>query len=256
MKREIQRLLDDYWKWLKDETDLQIIDEWIQVHTPFLDRHNDLLTIYIMAHNGRFLLTDDGYIVDDLEQSGCRINSPKRRMLFETTLRGFGVGTNEQTEALEVWASKEDFALKKHNLVQAMLAVNDMFYLATPTITSLFLEDVAIWLTNSQVRYTPNLKLTGRSGYDHRFDFVIPKSSHLPERIIRTINRPTRDAAEAIVFSWMDTRETRAPESRVYAILNDSDQAVAMTVIDAMRSYDVRPIVWSERQEALEDLAA
>lgn len=227
MTMEIQTLLDEYWRWLKDETDLQFLDKWIQVDTPFLDRHNDYLTIYIKGSNGKYLLTDDGYIVDDLEQSGCRIQSPKRKLLFETTLRGFGVQTNEQTKALEVWSSREDFAMKKHGLVQAMLAINDLFYLATPTIKGLFLEDVENWLTENNIRYTPNLKLTGQSGYDHRFDFVIPKSSHLPERIIRTINRPTRDTAEAIVFSWMDTREMRSPESRVYAILNDSNQAVA-----------------------------
>ena len=210
---EMQNLLDEYWKWLRRETDLQQIDGWIQVTTPYLDRHNDYLTIYVTSCNGRYLLTDDGYIVEDLEQSGCRINSPKRRSLFETTLNGFGIQVNEETNALEVWSSKDEFALKKHNIVQAMLAVNDFFYLATP-ITSLFPEEVASWLNINNIRYTPDLKLTGQSGYDHRFDFVIPKSSEQPERIIRAINRPTRDTTEAIVFSWMDTRETRSPNRK------------------------------------------
>ena len=253
---ELQGLLDKYWEWLRDETGLQRIAEWVQISTPYLDRHNDYLAIYVKSQDDRYLLTDDGYVVEDLEQSGCRLNSPKRRILFDTTLRGFGIRANEQTKALEVWASREEFALKKHNLVQAMLAVNDLFYLATPTISSLFLEDVTNWLNINNIRYTPDLKLTGRSGYDHRFEFVIPMSSQQPERIIRAINRPTRDTAEAIVFSWMDTRDTRASESRAYAILNDSVQSVAGAVIDAMHSYDVWPIVWSRREEAVAELAA
>ena len=38
----------------------------------------------------------------------------------------------------------QDFPLRKHNLVQAILAVNDLFYLAVPAGQS-FLEDAA-WL--------------------------------------------------------------------------------------------------------------
>ena len=64
------------------------------------------------------------------------------------------------------------------------------------------------------------------------------------------------DLTQAVVFSWIDTRETRAPESRAYAILNDADRAIAENVLDAIRSYDVRPVPWSRRETAREDLAA
>ncbi|WP_418888699.1 DUF1829 domain-containing protein, partial [Methanothrix soehngenii] len=37
------------------------------------------------------------------------------------------------------------------------------------------------------------MKFTGKSGYDHLFDFVIPKSKKRPERILQAINRPSRD---------------------------------------------------------------
>ena len=137
-----------------------------------------------------------------------------------------------------------------------MLAVNDLFYLASPTIASLFYEDVVSWLDLSDIRYTPSVKFTGKSGYDHRFDFVIPKSRTQPERVLRAINRPSRDTAQAMAFSWIDTREVRSPETRAYAILNDSEQTVSENVLDAMRNYDVHPVPWSARDEAREELAA
>jgi hypothetical protein len=56
------------------------------------------------------------------------------------TLNGFGVKLVDGV--MEVRASKDDFPMRKHNLVQAMLAVNDLFYLASPIVSSLFLEDV------------------------------------------------------------------------------------------------------------------
>ena len=254
MIQDVQGLIDRYWIWLKDRTKLREIGDWIEITTPYLDRHNDCLQIYAKRANGGFVLTDDGYILEDLEQSGCRIDSPKRQALFNTTLNGFGVQSDGR--ALEIRTSADNFALRKHNLVQAMLAVNDLFYLASPTIASLFHEDVVAWLDLSDVRYTPNVKFTGKSGYDHRFDFVIPKSRAHPERILRAINRPSRDTAQAMAFSWIDTREVRSPEARAYAVLNDSEQIVSENVLDAMRNYDVHPIPWSSRDKARDELAA
>ena len=255
MTDEIQALLDQYWEWLRDKTTLRQVNGWVEITTPYLDRHNDRLQIYAIRRDGRYLLADGGYVLDDLEQSGCRIDGGRREALLAMTLNGFGVRRAENQ--LQVNATKSSFALRKHNLLQAMLAVNDMFYVAPPAVANLFYEDVVEWLDASNVRYTPNVKFTGASGYDHLFPFVIPKSNAQPERILRPINRPNRERAQAMAFSWIDTRDVRPSESRAYAILNDSDAgSVSAAVLDAMRSYQVNPILWSEREAALPELAA
>ncbi len=254
MIQEIQDLIDNYVKWLKDKTVLRQVKDWVEITTPYLDRHNDYLQIYAKRQNAGYLLTDDGYVLEDLEQSGCKLESAKRQALLRITLNGFGVQANEGR--LEIHASPDNFALRKHNLVQAMLAVNDLFYLAVPMVASLFYEDVIAWLDLHEVRYTPKVKFTGKSGYDHLFDFVIPKSRSYPERILHTINRPNRDSAQVLAFSWIDTKEVRPPESRAYALLNDSDQTISTSVVDALRSYDVNPILWSKREDVRKELAA
>ena len=154
-------------------------------------------------------------------------------------------------------ASADNFALRKHNLVQAMLAVNDLFYLASPVIASLFHEDVAAWLDDSNIRYTPSVKFSGKSGYDHRFDFVIPKSRNQPERVLRTINRPSRNTAQTAVFSWIDTKEVRSSNSQAYAILNDSEQTISENILESMRQVRRAsdPVVES-RERTCEELAA
>ena len=129
--QDIQNLLDAYHVWLKDKTVLHLIDQWVEITTPYLDRHNDYLQIYVKKTNGGFLLTDDGYIIDDLKQSGCKLDSQKRQELLKMTLNGFGV--QKEGNELQVHASVESFASRKHNLLQAMLAVNDMFCLAIET---------------------------------------------------------------------------------------------------------------------------
>ena len=253
MIQEVQKLIDEYTSWLKDKTRLRKVDDWVEITTPYLDRHNDYIQIYAKKERDGYLLTDDGYTIDDLEQSGCRLDSEKRRKLLAITLNGFGVSLNNK--ALEVHSSPESFALKKHNLVQAILAVNDMFYMAVPIVASIFYEDVVSWLDLNDIRYTPKVKFAGKSGYDHLFDFVIPKSRKQPERILKTINRPSRDTAQAITFAWIDTKDTRPPGSRAYVVLNDSRNKVQPGVIDALRNYDVNPILWSKREEFKDELA-
>lgn len=255
MLDEIQRLLEDYRIWLKDRTSLRDINgSSVEITTPYLDRHNDALQIYARRENAGFVLTDDRYTIHDLEASGCSLSTQKRKDLLAMTLNGFGVKLNDQ--AIEVHATTENFPARKHNLVQAMLAVNDLFYLAKPVVESLFYEDVIEWLDANDVRYTPKAKFTGTGGYDHLFDFVIPKSRRHPERILQAINRPTRDNAESFIYAWGDTRQVRAPESGAYAILNDAEQAVSGGVLDAFRNYEIQAVPWSTRALVVADLAA
>ena len=254
MINEIQKLIDSYLVWLKDKTILRQIKDWVEITTPYLDRHNDYLQIYVKKEDGGFLLTDDGYIIEDLRESGCELESKKRRDLLHLTLNGFGVKI--ENNALIIRASNENFSLQKHNLVQSMLAVNDLFYLAVPMITSLFLEDVTSWLELNEIRYTPRVKFTGKSGYDHLFYFVIPASRRQPERILQLINRPSRETAQALAFSWIDTKDVRPINSRAYAFLNDSDHAPTSSVILALKNYDVYPVLWSEREGVRTELSS
>lgn len=252
---EIEKLLNEYRVWLKDKTTLREVgDSWVEITTPYLDRHNDALQIYVRQANGGYLLSDDSYTIHDLEASGCSLNTEKRKDLLRTTLNGFGVKLND--ESLQIHATSETFPLRKHNLIQAMLAVNDLFYLAKPMVESLFWEDVVAWLDANEVRYTPKVKFTGISGYDHLFDFVIPKSRIQPERIVQAINRPTRDTTEVIIHRWNDTREVRPRDSKAYAVLNDTEQPIPPGVSDALTAWEIRPVPWSHRADVVPELVS
>ena len=255
MVQEIEKLLSDYRAWLKDKTTLREVNgTWVEITTPYIDRHNDALQIYARQENGGYVLTDDRYTLHDLEASGCSLNTDKRRDLLRMTLNGFGVKLND--EALEVHATSENFPLRKHSLIQAILAVNDLFYLAKPIVESLFYEDVIAWLEANEIRYTPKVKFTGTSGFDHLFDFVIPKFRKQPERIVQAISRPTRDHAQTFILAWLDTRQVRPPESKAYAVLNDQEQEIPGGVLDAFRNYQIQPVPFSGRATVVAELAA
>jgi hypothetical protein len=254
MIEEIQALMDQYRAWLKDRTALREIDGWVEVTTPYLDRHNDHLQIYVARNDSGYLLTDDGYILTDLLQSGFNLDSPKRQGLLRVTLNSFGVQQNDGQ--LQVHANPENFPMRKHSLVQAMLAINDLFNLAEAQVASLFLEDVARWLDLNEVRYTPRVTFRGKSGYEHNYDFVIPRSKRQPERLLKAVNSPSKQAAEVVAFAWIDTKDVREPESKALAFLNDSSRPIAGGVLEALTTYHIQPVLWSKRETVREILAA
>lgn len=79
---EVKTLLDSYVSWLRDKTTLRQVNDWVEITTPYLDRHNDLLQIYAKRSDSGYILTDDGYVIEDLEQSGCKLETTKRQALL------------------------------------------------------------------------------------------------------------------------------------------------------------------------------
>lgn len=169
--------------------------------------------------------------------------------MLNITLKSLGI--ERVNDELTVRANSKNFNQKKHSLLQAMIAINDLFYLARPAVASFFLEDVLAWLDQREISYVPRLKFTGKSGYDHYFDFAIPRTKENPERIAKAINTPNKSNAESFIFSWIDTRENRPENSKALAILNDENGKAMTEVEEALTSYDVHPIFWSARDESI-----
>jgi hypothetical protein len=251
---EIDLLIDGYWRWLRDRSSIKQINDWTEITTPYLDRHNDYLQIYARKNGKNFILTDGGETLTDLEQSGCPIDSPKRQSILKSILNGFGI--EQDGHELRVHATPENFAVRKHNLIQAILSVHDMFFLASPTVEALFFEDVAAWLESEDIRFTPRVKFSGKSGFDHMFDFVIPKSKSASERIIRAINSPSRTTVLNFITAWLDTRDSRPENAQPYAFLNDAEKTVGGNMTDALTNYGITPVEWSLRDQFRERLAA
>ncbi|GMO54271.1 MAG: DUF1829 domain-containing protein [Candidatus Endomicrobiellum trichonymphae] len=255
----IMILIDSYYKWLKEKTTLTNIKDWIEITTPYIDRHNDYIQIYIKkskGSSGSFTLTDDGYIIDDLLMSGVKLDSQKRKELLRITLNSFGVTKDERSNALCINANMDDFPLKKHNLVQAILAINDMFYAANAHVANLFLEDVKNWMDSNDVRYTENINFKGKSGFDRKFDFVIPKSKISHERLIKVINDLNKNTTDSLIMDWIDTKEIRTEEPKAYVIINDVNKKIKQNSLDFLKHYDIQPILWTERENFKTTLVA
>ena len=95
-----QKIIENYLRWIKDNTSIKSIEDGksCEISTPFLDRHNDHLQIYVLKHGKNYKLTDDGYTINDLKISGMEINTPKREKILQTTLNGFGIKIGKNDE--------------------------------------------------------------------------------------------------------------------------------------------------------------
>jgi len=246
-RAKCQKLIDAYIDWLRHGLSAENVGEVCELTTPFLDRHNDHLQVYATRRNGNIILSDDGYILSDLRTSGLEIDTPKRKIVLDSVLKGLGV--RAENGQLFVEASSENLGQRLHSLVQAMLAINDMFVMAQSRVASFFFEDVRNFLDDHDIRYTPRVKLAGKSGYDHGVDFLIPRSRKRPERILQAIATPKKDNIFAYLWTLSDTRAARegADAAEAYAFLNDQEQSVGGDVIEALETYNVIPAIWSQR---------
>lgn len=251
---DCQQIIANYIKWIKDNTVIKSIREGTlcEISTPFLDRHNDHLQIYIEKHDDQYLLTDDGYTIADLSMSGMEFNTPKREQIFKIVLNGFGVklGSNN---ALYIKANLNNIGQKKHYLLQAILAVNDMYTLSQETIYSLFKEDVDRYFKSNDIFFSRDIKITGKTGFDHNIDFLISASKSKPERLIKTVNIPKKDSIMATIFAFSDIITVREQPTNNFVIYNDIDKRVSPDVVSALSSYGINNIPWSQKERCKEE---
>ena len=120
-----------YINWLKKKIVLKDMGDYQEITTPFLDKNNDHMQIFVKPHSdGQCILSDAGSTINELALSGVTINTQKRRELLNFIINKHGISFDPATETLYSVTDIKDFAHKKHALLQAMLAVDDMFMVA------------------------------------------------------------------------------------------------------------------------------
>lgn len=252
----VDDLKRSYMDWLNDHIQMTDLNGVVEVTTPILDRHNDFIQLYVSQKGDSLLITDAGYVIGDLESSGMDVfSSPKRRDLLQVILNGYGVQCSASYE-LYVTATQQTFAQKKHMLLQAVIAVGDMFMMSRANVSSLFLEDVQKYFEDHDIFPISNVSFVGRSGKNHHFDFVLSRTKTKPERYIRAVNNPTRQGTDIILFTWLDTRDARPGDSALYVFLNDEDRSVSQDILTAYANYEVVPMLWSQRDSHIEQFQA
>lgn len=250
-----RNLLENYLSWLREKTQISKIGDQVQIATPFLNQHNDHILLYIKKTEGGFEISDDSQTISELLMTGFKFTTERRNKLINVTLNSHGIELRGE-ELIAKASSEREFAQKKHDMLQAIMSINDLYLLAQPFVLSTFLEDVQKYLAEYDVRYVASIKVTGASGLDHYFDFVIPASRNRPERMILAMASPSRDRVSTLLFMWQDTVKARSSDASAYAFLNDQEKPVSSYLLTALSSYKINPVLWTKRKEYAEELTA
>lgn len=255
------KILDNYVKWWRDAIEVHQEGNAVRVICPMLDRHNDHFSIYMNngPESGEFVLSDLGATILDLSASGCNVVTGSRQSKLDEVLNGFGIDRSENE--LYVVCSSDHLFSAINMLMQGMATVDDLFFTVRENVRNLFSEDVGYWFEQHGIRNLPNVFMRGQSGFETKFDFIIPKTPNAaPERFIKTVSTPSEQSVVNALFGWGDIKSARGDESAFYLFLNQrncADGAVDDKLLRACYSYDVRPVVWGrDEQGVLDELAA
>ncbi len=254
MNSWIEDSINDYYKWLKDNTSFSEdkASGWFSIKTPFTGLFNDSIEIFIKQEGSSLLLSDDGNTLSNLNLIGVSFNrSPKRKEWLNMILLNYGITCKD--EELIVVSNHNNFAQKKHNLICAISEISEMEVLSDHSITEIFKTDVQSFLDEQNIIYTPQFIAKGSTGLDFTFDFQI--AGKQSEIVIKSFNRLNKINVPNFIFGWDDIKDTRQKITgkaiRGLAIVNDIEKEPKQEYIDALNSKGSEIILWSNRFDQL-----
>lgn len=243
-------LINEYYVWLKNKTviipDTQT--EWVAIQTPFIGLYNDVIEIYAQKKGAKIILSDNGETLHNLDLVGASLNrAGERKNIAERILLNYGIQL--QGNELITESNEQNFSQKKHNFISAIMELNDLYVLSKSNVTSIFKEDIRIYLDEKQIIYTPDFISKGSTGLEFMFDFQIAgRNSELVLKSFNTINKQT---LSSFLFSWDDIKPIREKVSKknvtAIAVINDEEKPVKGEFLEALKAKKANYIIWSER---------
>lgn len=246
----INTYVNNYYDWIKEKTFIQKDKntDWFLINTPFLGAFNDSIEIYAQKNNENIVLSDNGETLANLELQGLNFQGSKKRKYFLTRIL-LNYGIKLKDEELIVESNIDKFSQSKHNLLSAIIEVNDLYVLSNQNVSSLFKEDVRNFLDTNDIIYTPDFITRGTTGLEFNFDFQIAKKDS--ETVIKTFNTINKSNLSTFLFSWSDIKplreESTNKEVKAVAIINDIEKSVKSEYIDALKSKNANVLLWSEK---------
>ncbi len=250
----VNTYVDDYYKWLREKTFIQqdSTSDWFLINTPFIGAFNDSIEIYARKNGDQLTLSDNGETMNNLELQGLNIQgSKKRKDLLDSILLSYGL-TYVNNEII-VETNLENFSQSKHNFLQAIIEINDLYVLSKNNVASIFKEDVRSYLDSQDIIYTPDFISKGATGLEFNFDFQIAQKSK--EIVIKSFNIVNKQNLSTFLFSWEDIKPVREKSTkkdvRAIAVINDSEKVVKNEFLDALKAKNADYILWSERESEI-----
>lgn len=239
---DIKSMIDEYVDFLKNNFTYRQIEKGYEITTPFLDNKNDRIQIFVDDIDGEeILLSDDGITVSNLLDAGVNL-TPARKQIMSNIAIGYGVILDRN--CLTIKTTIKEFAAKKHALLQAIIKIGDLSFTTQSRVSAMFADDVAAYFDENDIACVQDIFVAGKSGFMHKYDFVLAKNKYFNERFCEAINKPSKTNIMNLIFSWQDTlpqRQKTGKDGDLYAFLNDENK-YSEKLEEALNEYQIRPI--------------
>lgn len=245
-----ENVVKSYLGWLNDQFVVEKEDGSCRIATPYLSPDGDYIDVLISQEpEGRYVLTDDGAVVDFLYLSGIDIDrAAHRRQIFEMILNKNGVTFDKGMLSLNV-SQPSDLEPSLHQLIQAIQESQSLVFSAKEGGTRVFREEVSAGLNEKGVEYSANIILPGLAKLEHRFDFGrVTKKGQIVIQTLSTTN-PAYASQLAIQLTWsfLDVRKTDKPFVGV-SVIDDSEDVWKGETLNILKTYCDDVVPWSESE--------
>ncbi|MBE9429470.1 DUF1828 domain-containing protein [Staphylococcus warneri] len=254
---DANKLKKEYLDWYNHKLDFSnLSNNVVRIDSPFKDNSLDNLIIYALYDQSRdtITLTDDGYTIFGLENNGVSINKSKnRKKIFEEHLSAYGIKYNDTTHEIFVKTNFKNFNKSKHNLLQCLIFVNDMYILSKPKVQNIFSEDVAKKLDDNNISYGRDLPIVGTSGVVHSFDFFISAKKNQKEKFINAISNPNNPMIikSKVTDAIQAKKIKRHRPNEFIFILNDTSREINEQNKNLLHENNISTIDYSELDEKI-----
>ena len=217
---DIKSLVDEYIDFLKKNITYKQIERGYEITTPFLDEKNDWIQLYVRDIDGQdILLSDGGACLSYLEDLGINL-TPKRSEQLSNILRNFGVSLTHDN-CLTIHCTVQNFAKKKHSILQAIIKVYDLSLSAqTRTIVD-FSSEIVDYFNKNNIYFMQDISIVGKTGFVHTYDFSLARDQLFNERFCKTLNKLNRTNVVNTIFGWQETKEQRRGPSDLIVFTNE-----------------------------------
>lgn len=244
-----------YAKWNQENIQLNDHGDFIEIVTPYVDNHHDFIHVIMFYKNGNIILSDDGFTLSELALFEIDYKkSQKRKDFLDQTLNSFGVKISPESELFIEVERIENYPKKLINFIQCIVRISDMLLTSRNTVTNIFFEEVFNLFEDYSIPFSSELGITGKTGNSQQFDFIIPKIKKRPEKIIKTVNKPSKDSFQMPLLSFLDIKDCRQ-NSDFVVIANDHGSKIDDKFLTSLKNHDVQILSWSEKEKWIKDLA-
>lgn len=241
-----------------DLFDCRLVDDYLEITTPFVYPDGDLVNVFIkILSDGKMVVSDYGetlrYLVDsDFDPTG----TTKRREQFSQTITYFGL-EYQNGELFKTVERNEELFGTIFDLGQSAIRITDLLLTKRVNYIASFRDSVKTFLDENEIEYEPDYEVKAGNESIYQLDFAIrTKRNELSLLSLVTTTSPANANAvvNRTVRIWNDIRNNKSLHASYISLVDDSIPVWRPEMVKSLE-FVSKVYSWSHRELLSKELA-